>query len=70
MAIVGYMLRHRPRAHKGNWHPQRNSDFRELLSPRVEHMLLNEAAQIKETATQRVERLRNSSSRQRSMPVF
>jgi hypothetical protein len=32
--------------------------------------LLNGVGQIEETATQRVERLTNASSRQRSMPVF
>jgi hypothetical protein len=47
-----------------------NRNFRELLSARVERMLLNGAAQIEETATQLAERLRNSTSRQRSMPVF
>jgi hypothetical protein len=44
--------------------------FRELLSTLVEHMLLNEAAQIDKAATQLAERLRNSTSRQLSMPVF
>jgi hypothetical protein len=42
----------RPRTHKGNWQPQRNRNFRKLLSARVEHVLLNGAAQIMETATQ------------------
>jgi hypothetical protein len=42
----------RPRAHQGNWQPQRNCDFRELLSAWVEHLLLTGAAQIVETATQ------------------
>jgi hypothetical protein len=28
----------RPRAHQGNWQPQRNRDFRELLSACVQHM--------------------------------
>jgi hypothetical protein len=60
----------RARAHQGNWQPQRNSNFRELLSAWIEHMLLNGAAQIEETATRLTERLRNSTSRQRSMPVF
>jgi hypothetical protein len=46
-------------AHRGNWQPQRNRTFRELLSARVEHMLLTGAPQI-------AERLRNSSSRHRS----
>jgi hypothetical protein len=41
----------RPRAHQGNWQPQRNRNFRELISASVEHMLLNGAAQIEETAT-------------------
>jgi hypothetical protein len=59
-----------PRVHQGNWQPQRNHDFRELLSAWAEHMLLNGAAQIEETATQLAERLRNSISRQRSTPVF
>jgi hypothetical protein len=36
----------RARAHQGNWQPQRNPNFRELLSVLVEHMLLNGAAQI------------------------
>jgi hypothetical protein len=39
-------------AHQGNWQPQRNYNFRELLSAWVEHMLLNGAAQIEERATQ------------------
>jgi hypothetical protein len=47
-----------------------NRNFRELLSTWVEHMLLNGAAQIEQTATQLAERLRNSNSRQQSMPVF
>jgi hypothetical protein len=51
-------------AHQGNWQKQRNRDFRELLSARVEHMILNGGAQIEETATRRVKRLRNSSSKQ------
>jgi hypothetical protein len=38
------------RAHQGNWQPQRNSNFREFLSAWFEHMLLNGAAQIEETA--------------------
>jgi hypothetical protein len=37
-------------------------NFRELLSVRVEHMLLNGAVQIEETATQLAERPRNSTS--------
>jgi hypothetical protein len=40
----------RPRAHQGNWQPQRNRNFRELLSAWVEQMLLNGAAKIEETA--------------------
>jgi hypothetical protein len=59
-----------PGPHRGNWQPQRNRDFREMLSDRVEHMLVNGAAQIEKTATQLERRLRNSISRQRSMPVF
>jgi hypothetical protein len=47
-----------------------NLNLRELLSARVEHMELNGAAQIEETATQLGGRLRNSTSRQRSKPVF
>jgi hypothetical protein len=39
----------RARAHQGNWQPQHNCNFRELLSPWVEHILLNGAAQIEET---------------------
>jgi hypothetical protein len=35
------------RAHQGNWQPQRNRNFRELLSAWVEHM---EQAHIEETA--------------------
>jgi hypothetical protein len=50
----------RARAHQGNWQPQRNRNFRELLSARIEHMLLNGRAKIVETATQLAERLRNS----------
>jgi hypothetical protein len=41
----------RARAHQGNWQPQRNRNFRQLLSSRVEYMLLNGAAQIEEIAT-------------------
>jgi hypothetical protein len=40
----------RERAHQGNWQPQRNRNFRELLSAWVGLMLLNGAAQIEETA--------------------
>jgi hypothetical protein len=40
----------RARAYQGNWQPKWNRNFRELLSAWVEHMLLNWAAQIKETA--------------------
>jgi hypothetical protein len=40
----------RPRAHKGNWQPQRNRNFRELLLAWVEHMLLNGATHTEETA--------------------
>jgi hypothetical protein len=36
----------RERAHQGNWQPQRNRNFQELLSARAEHILLNGAAQI------------------------
>jgi hypothetical protein len=39
----------RPRAQRGNRQPQRNRNFRELLSAWVEHMLLNGAAHIEET---------------------
>jgi hypothetical protein len=39
-------------AHQGNWQPQRNSNFRELLSAWVEHKLLNGAVRIEEMATQ------------------
>jgi hypothetical protein len=39
----------RARAHRGNWQPQRNRNFREMLSAWVEHTLLNGAAQIEET---------------------
>jgi hypothetical protein len=42
----------RARAYQENWQLQRNSNFRELLSTRVENMLLNGAAQIEETTTQ------------------
>jgi hypothetical protein len=38
------------RGHQENWQPQRNRNFRELLSAWVEHMLLNGAAQTEETA--------------------
>jgi hypothetical protein len=41
----------RARAHQGNWQLQRNRNFRELLSVRVEHMLLNGAAHTEKTAT-------------------
>jgi hypothetical protein len=40
----------RGRVHHGNWQPQRNRNIRELLSALVEHILLNGAAQIEETA--------------------
>jgi hypothetical protein len=41
----------RARAHQGNWQPQRNRNFRELISALlVKHTLLNGAAQIDETA--------------------
>jgi hypothetical protein len=40
----------RPRKQQGNWQTQRNHNLRELLSARGEHMLLNGAAQIEETA--------------------
>jgi hypothetical protein len=40
----------RARAHQGSWQPQCNRNFRELLSGWIEHMLLNGAAQIEETA--------------------
>jgi hypothetical protein len=50
--------------------PQRNRNFRELLSAWVEHVELNGATQIEETATQLAGRLRNSAPRQRSMAVF
>jgi hypothetical protein len=48
----------RPRAHPGNWQPQRNRDFRELLSAGVGLMLVNGAVQIEETATQLAESLK------------
>jgi hypothetical protein len=38
--------------------------------PELNHMLLNGATQIDETATQLGERLKNSTSRQRNTPVF
>jgi hypothetical protein len=60
----------RPRAHQGNWQPQQNHDFWEVLSARVEHVLVNGAVQIEETATQISWSLRNSISRQWNMPVF
>jgi hypothetical protein len=60
----------RERIHQGSRQPQRNRNFRKLLSARVEHMLLNGAAQIEETATQLAERLRNSTFKQRSVPIF
>jgi hypothetical protein len=41
---------HRARAHQGNWQPQRNCNFWELLSAWVQHMLLNGAVEIEETA--------------------
>jgi hypothetical protein len=39
-------------AHQGNWQPQRNRNFRELLSNCVEDEELNGAAQTEEMATQ------------------
>jgi hypothetical protein len=47
-----------------------NCNFWELLWPWIEHMLLEGAPQIQETATQLAKRLRNSAPRQRGMPVF
>jgi hypothetical protein len=41
----------RERAHQGDWQPECNRNFPELLSAWIEHMLLNGAAQIEETAT-------------------
>jgi hypothetical protein len=38
------------RAHLEIWQPQRNRNFRKLLSALVEHVLLNGAAEIEETA--------------------
>jgi hypothetical protein len=32
--------------HEGNWQPQRNRNFRELLSDSTEHMLLNGAVAL------------------------
>jgi hypothetical protein len=46
--------------HQGNFQPQRNGNFRALVLAWVEHMLLNGAAQIEETATKLEGRLRNS----------
>jgi hypothetical protein len=60
----------RARAHQGNWQPQRNRNFQELLSASVEHKELTGAAQIEETAMQLSGRPRNSTSRQRNKPVF
>jgi hypothetical protein len=60
----------RPRANHGNWQQQSSRNFRELLSTRIEQMLLTEETQFEETATQRMGRLKNSSFRQRSMPIF
>jgi hypothetical protein len=48
------------RAHQGNWQPQRNRNFRELLSDRVEHVEMSGAAQIEETATQLHRNSRNT----------
>jgi hypothetical protein len=42
----------RARVHQGNWQPQRNRNFREMLSACVECMLPNGAAQVEETAMQ------------------
>jgi hypothetical protein len=44
------------RGHQGKWQLQRNHNFLELLSASVEHMLLNGAVQIEETAMQLAER--------------
>jgi hypothetical protein len=56
------------RAHQGNWQPHRNCNFRELLSASVELVELNAAYWGNGNATRA--RLRNSTSRQRSKPVF
>jgi hypothetical protein len=37
-------------AHQGNWQPQRNRSFREMLSDAVEHVELNCAAGTEEAA--------------------
>jgi hypothetical protein len=37
-------------AHQGNWQLQRDRNFREFLLASVQHMQLNGAAQIEETA--------------------
>jgi hypothetical protein len=52
---ISFSTNLRARARQGNWQPQRNRNFRELLSAWVEHMLLNGAAQIEETAMQLAE---------------
>jgi hypothetical protein len=49
------------RAHQGNWQPQRNRNFKELLS----HVELNGAGQIEETATQLQ---RNSRKTEKQLP--
>jgi hypothetical protein len=70
ITLLVFSLTFRLGAHQGNWQPQRNRDFREVLSATVEQMLINWAAQIEENATQLAGRLRNSFSRQWSMSVF
>jgi hypothetical protein len=49
--LKGARTKHIRNGHQGNWQPQRNRNFRELLSAWVEHMLLNGAAQTEETVT-------------------
>jgi hypothetical protein len=44
-------LKARARTHQGNLQPQRNRNFREMSSDWVEHVELNGATQIEETAT-------------------
>jgi hypothetical protein len=63
----------RVKAHQGNWQPQHNPNFRQLLSHWVEHKELNGAAQIEEMAMQlqcnsrKTEKLNSQATKQASL---
>jgi hypothetical protein len=67
------MVALKTRAHQWKWQLERKSNFWELLSEWVEHLELNGAAQIEETATNcnaTRRRLTKSTTRQLSKPVL